>query len=292
MSLSTTEQQAFVQAVLNLKKGATDRYQPYTDTHVTYFGSVSGVRWAHQAPSFLPWHRRFLLDFERDLQQISGNASMGLPYWDWSQTRDTTRYPFSDTFLGGNGDPNSGSQGNAVITGPFQLGQWSVNDPSGSGFTYLARNFGAFAASLPASSEVAQVLGITPYDAASWNGSPTGSFRNQLEGFRGPNLHNRVHNFIGGTMPTAASPNDPVFFLHHCFIDKLWVDWQAANPSEPKYLPNGNGTSDVVDLNQAMQPWTDAPNTPVSLLDHTHWYSYDTDAPKPLKALVGQGARN
>ena len=26
-----------------------------------------------------------------------------------------------------------------------------------------------------------------------------------------------------------TSPNDPLFWLHHCYIDKLWAEWQEKN---------------------------------------------------------------
>ena len=43
-------------------------------------------------------------------------------------------------------------------------------------------------------------------------------------------IHNRIHVFVGGTMVSAESPHDPIFWLHHGFIDKFWADWQATNP--------------------------------------------------------------
>jgi hypothetical protein len=39
-------------------------------------------------------------------------------------------------------------------------------------------------------------------------------------------------------MVPMTSPNDPVFWLHHCFIDKLWADWQAKWQEEPPYAPS------------------------------------------------------
>ena len=37
--------------------------------------------------------------------------------------------------------------------------------------------------------------------------------------------HNSVHNNIGGIMPTLLSSIDPIFFMHHCNIDRLWDVW-------------------------------------------------------------------
>jgi len=41
--------------------------------------------------------------------------------------------------------------------------------------------------------------------------------------------HNPVHNLIGGWMPTMQSPRDPIFWLHHGNIDRLWVAWVNAD---------------------------------------------------------------
>ena len=44
-------------------------------------------------------------------------------------------------------------------------------------------------------------------------------------------IHNKIHGSLGGDMSNPwMSPNDPIFFLHHAFIDKMWDYWQAQNP--------------------------------------------------------------
>jgi tyrosinase len=45
-------------------------------------------------------------------------------------------------------------------------------------------------------------------------------------------FHNTVHIQVGGTMGTSASPADPIFWLHHAFIDKIFHDWQILHPTE------------------------------------------------------------
>ncbi|KAA3618218.1 MAG: hypothetical protein DWQ05_08480 [Calditrichaeota bacterium] len=42
-------------------------------------------------------------------------------------------------------------------------------------------------------------------------------------------FHNSVHGVVGGDMVSAASPSDPLFWLHHCFIDKLFANWQRMH---------------------------------------------------------------
>jgi hypothetical protein len=55
-------------------------------------------------------------------------------------------------------------------------------------------------------------------------------FQLHLESF-----HNLIHRAVGGDMSTSASPGDPIFWLHHANIDRLWAEWQkkhrAARPS-------------------------------------------------------------
>ena len=53
------------------------------------------------------------------------------------------------------------------------------------------------------------------------------TFQNTLEAAP---FHNRLHVLVGGTMVTSASPADPLFWLHHAFIDKTWADWQVLHP--------------------------------------------------------------
>lgn len=61
-------------------------------------------------------------------------------------------------------------------------------------------------------------------------------FQKKLEG-----VHNLVHNAVGGTMATSASPADPLFWLHHAFIDKLWEEWKASGDPQLD-PPNGTET--------------------------------------------------
>jgi hypothetical protein len=73
-------------------------------------------------------------------------------------------------------------------------------------------------------------------------------------------LHGNVHVFTGngqgmGQIPWAA--NDPIFWMHHCNIDRIWVSWNNAghaNPNTAGWLgkvfifagPDGKGVKAVV----------------------------------------------
>ena len=64
------------------------------------------------------------------------------------------------------------------------------------------------------------------------------------ESGRGLNMHGLVHNFVGGQMATGGpAANDPVFFLHHANVDRIFERWlQKYNGTPPSYQPIEGGT--------------------------------------------------
>ncbi|UYQ65943.1 tyrosinase MelC2 [Streptomyces peucetius] len=267
-ALTTAEKRRFTDAVLELKR--TGRYDAFVTTHNGFIMSDTdhGPRTGHRSPSFLPWHRRFLLDFEQALQSV--DPSVALPYWDWTVDRTPASSLWAADFLGGTGRSRDG----AVMDGPFAAaaGNWPITVRV-DGRDHLRRSLGARGLQLPTRAETDSVLAMPVYDMPPWNSASDG-FRNHLEGWRGVNLHNRVHVWVGGQMATGVSPNDPVFWLHHAFIDRLWTQWQTRHP-DSAYAPAA-ATSDVVDLHDPMRPWNDV--TPADMLDHRPHYTYDTAA--------------
>ncbi|MFE3761936.1 tyrosinase family protein [Streptomyces sp. NPDC059104] len=265
--LTAEEKRAFTNALLELKR--TGVYDRYVNAHNSFLMNDSdfGDRVGHRAPSFLPWHRRFLLDFESALQKVDPKVS--LPYWDWTVDRTASSSLWAADFLGGTNRARDGQ----VLDGPFAYagGKWAVT-VGVDARTYLRRTLGSGGAQLPTKDEVNSVLAMPTYDSAPWN-STSGGFRNHLEGWRGPGLHNKVHVWVGGHMASAASPNDPVFWMHHAFIDMLWSEWQRRNPKSA-YLPAAP-TANVVDFHGKLRPWNDV--TPADLMDHRKFYTFDTE---------------
>jgi hypothetical protein len=286
--------QQFVNAVLDLK--ANGKYDQYVQWHKDTIDDKTGRNDAHKGPAFFAWHRVFLLEFEKDLQRISGDPNLGLPYWDWRIDNSPTSSIWANNFMGGNG---KASDNWAVTDGPFRRGQWelhvrdSVDEP-----TYLRRQFGSDpdANSLPTGQDVQAALDATPFDVAPWNENSASGFRNMAEGYIPPQynpqtyipkMHNRVHAWVGGSMIPMTSPNDPVLFLHHCFMDKLWSDWQVlelqrGGPIDHSlYLPP-HGARPGHNLDDKMRPWNtvDLPHQSPSDVIFNHGqlgYRYDTD---------------
>jgi tyrosinase len=50
--------------------------------------------------------------------------------------------------------------------------------------------------------------------------------------------HNPVHNLIGGEMANMTSPRDPIFYLHHANIDRLWYAWVRSGGKRVPYTSN------------------------------------------------------
>ena len=107
--LTDTEKQKFVSAVLDLKaeKQKIDgpyTYDKYVQWHKDTVDDATGRNDAHKGPAFFAWHRVFLLEFEKDLQRISGDPNLGLPYWDWRFDNFPISSIWGNNFMGGNGN--------------------------------------------------------------------------------------------------------------------------------------------------------------------------------------------
>jgi len=275
------------------------RYDDYAYIHkqsmAGHPNTDPGPHPAHKGPMFFPWHREFLRQFELDLQAVSGDSNLTLPYWNWTKDQSIADpgFPFIDAFLGPDG---SDGDNDKVMSGEFaQINGWNLNiivpgaaDADGA----LRRQFGeSFGSSLPSALSVRDCLGITTYDSSPWNWSSSSStsFRNTTEGWVGPGrIHNAVHVWIGGSMGPSTSPNDPVFFLHHNNIDRMWAIWMQKHPGINHYLPLDSeptppGVHHFVRLNESMtelEGYFGGTIKPSGLLNHKSIVWYDSDLPE------------
>ncbi|TGA93791.1 tyrosinase family protein [Streptomyces sp. MZ04] len=279
--LTSAEKRRFVNAVLELKRKG--RYDEFVRTHVEHYvaDGDDGLRVAHMTPSFLPWHRRFLLDFERALQRV--DSSVTVPYWDWTADRTPGASIWGASLLGGNGRRSD----RQVVTGPFAHtnGHWKIKVGATNG-AFLMRDLGRphDPIELPTKHELDWAMRDPVYDTAPWDSTSDEGYRNKLEGWTSGignskwRNHNRVHRWVGGHMLGGASVNDPVFWLNHAFVDLLWDRWQARHPRSAPYLPaepprvgTGMGRGRVVARGEGMPPWDVKPE---ELFSHRGIYRY------------------
>ncbi|MQA12970.1 MAG: tyrosinase family protein [Pseudonocardiaceae bacterium] len=236
---------------------------------------------AHSGPVFLPWHRLMLLLLELQLQRVLGDDEVGLPYWDWAAdgALPSAAQPQAPIWqpdgIGGTGTP--------VADGPFGADRFQVRIDSDrfgrlrATDRGLRRTLAAGVRTLPTPQQVSAALRRPAYDLSPWDRGVAG-FRNHLEGWRPapPGLHNRVHVWIGGDMGPATSPNDPVFYLNHCNVDRIWEAWMVDRGRS--YQPP-QSASDQLRFHRTDDPMYSIlitqPITPGQVLDIGTFYSYD-----------------
>ena len=146
---------------------------------------------------FLPWHRAYLIVFERALREI--DDSLSIPYWDWNA--DGGR-------LEGFSDPNDFPEGSRWTRNP---GTRQDEQPEPGRMPWFTSE-----------AQVEAILSQMSYY----------QFTRSLE--TGP--HNDGHVWIGGHMNTMASPRDPAFWFHHAQVDRLWAQWQEVHPGQRAHL--------------------------------------------------------
>nr|WBO76383.1 tyrosinase family protein [Streptomyces sp. SBE_14.2] len=272
VDLTGPEREAFLEAVIRLKHrpapagpAGASVYDQFVALHRAVMsvrppGLAPGetVNFAHWNIGFCAWHRQYVREFERALQaEVPG---VTVPYWDWADHPGAVGELFTGDFLAslGTGAPAPVTDG--VLRNPVPPAErpawWPADPPGVTGFPVhplLEETFGTTLARArtgelwpPARTSVAV---LEQYVLQQPGVHPFWYFWTALEeGFSVPGpggmpvfvpTHNSGHNFIGGHMSRGFSPNDPVFWLHHANVDRIWANWQnrrlAAVPgSKPR----------------------------------------------------------
>ncbi|UGY11948.1 tyrosinase family protein (plasmid) [Bradyrhizobium septentrionale] len=161
---------------------------------------------------FLPWHRMYVYYFERIIRSVLGDQTFTLPYWDYT------------------------TPGKRAIPKQFRM----PNDPLYKVLYRANRNNGenqraevnegqTIDLDRPTTPLTLAVLGNPKYESDE---AGTG-FNEELDG----NLHGAVH-VLTGNPQNMGSPSwaarDPIFWLHHCNIDRLWAAWNAGGRKNPE----------------------------------------------------------
>ncbi len=155
---------------------------------------------------FLPWHRAYLIAFERELRKV--DPTLSIPYWDWDNDQGKL-IGFHD-FLALSSSRDLGlPPGVAPTDGNRRL--WFSSDELTEFFETFEGDYYFFTRTLEAGTR-----------------TQAGTIVGQ---------HGAGHNWIGGDMANVRiSPNDIVFWLHHAAVDRVWAKWQTLNQGERAYL--------------------------------------------------------
>ena len=237
--LTPGERDRFISAFAQLNNQGAGRFTDFRDMHT----NVSSPQ-AHGAPAFLPWHRAYLLDLERELQAI--DPSVALPYWRFDQASPNI---FTREFLG-----VSDALGTVQFSATNPLQFWKTDGVQGIN----RRPFFNTSAAPPGLRTEAQTLAL---------GTAFPAFRT-LEG----NPHGSAHVSFGGSISSInTAARDPLFFLLHCNVDRLWAKWQRNNgrfnPAVAASYDSNPGNPVGHNLTDTMWPWngvTGAPRPPTA----------------------------
>jgi tyrosinase len=216
--------------ITSLRKGISvmQARQPTDPTSWTFQANIHGTTssatnqeeaqaWnqcQHGSFYFFSWHRMYLYYFERILRAASSDPTLTLPYWNYTDDahkpdpdRRQLPLPFRQP-----ADPS-----NPLFVsdraGPMNDGTGYV--PPGDVDTSVAFSYLNFEASPGAG-------------AASFGGGEVSKPVHFQGDFGALELipHNVIHCDVGGCMcdPLCAA-QDPIFFLHHANVDRLWNRW-------------------------------------------------------------------
>jgi tyrosinase len=224
---------------------------------------------------FLPWHRMYLGYFEKivakTIADLGGPANWALPYWNYNQGVPSGKLP--DAFTQPqmpDGTPNplleplrdNGNDGNPFLPDSdvnlapaFQEHQFSGNGLGGStGFGGPVTNF-------------------------RHSGGAHGALESQP--------HDLVHVDVGGLMGDPGTAGyDPIFYLHHANIDRLWQVWLNADPTNQNPDANSKWQSFAFKFNDGLGNTPSlAPRDVLDSKGAPFYYQYD-DISLPDSAAV------
>jgi tyrosinase len=253
-TLMPGERDRFVAAFAKLNNQGLGRYVDFRNMHIG-----AGLQQAHGAAGFLPWHRTYILDLERELQAI--DPSVALPYWRFDRAAPNI---FKPEFMGVSDNLGTVSFAN---NNPLQF--WKTDGQPGVNRRPLFNIAGA--PPNPISEAATLALGTNFSQFRTMEGNPHGS----------------AHTSFGGFISsTSTAPRDPLFFLLHCNVDRLWAKWQRQNsrfnPAVVASFNNNNASPVGHRLQDSLWPWnglTGGPRPPTA--------PGGTLAPSPIVAAPG-----
>jgi tyrosinase len=161
---------------------------------------------------FLPWHRMHLMSFERLVRSITGATYFTMPYWNYT-------------------DPDR-----RALPPQFR----SPDDLRWKPLFRTDRNPGVNDG-LPIDQAGEAPLGLNAMMSPLYADTRDGDagFCANLDNAPHSSVHVDVGTREKGMGAVSWAANDPIFWLHHCNIDRIWASWNRAggpNPKDEGYL--------------------------------------------------------
>jgi tyrosinase len=208
--VSPADQGAFKAAISRLVQDGT--YLTLVRHHMDMRHNMHGSMGEVGLYRFLAWHRRYLVEFERELQRVdrllrpTATQRVGVPYWRWQD-------PFPSWMVGFL--PARNPQNNQPV--PARKNAAPPQKASASDVDLIVNRSGTQHTQLPGENDYTKFT----FAVEGWGRRSDGS---SLPG------HNHGHSWIGGIMNnTSTSPTDPMFWLHHAEVDRLWHIWRQRH---------------------------------------------------------------
>jgi hypothetical protein len=170
----------------------------------------------HRTNYFFPWHRLFLYYFERVLQDAASDPSLRLPYWDYT---NPAQLAMPAEFRA----PTYTNAAGQTVDNPL------YEKRRAPGWEQGTRKLRANDTDIDLALDNPNFL--TTNDPA---GEEVPGYQSTIEG----SPHGYVHCAVMGCRATVMgavpySANDPIFWIHHCNIDRLWECWLSRGNKTP-----------------------------------------------------------
>ena len=269
-------------------------YMSWADVQARPGGQNSGYC-THVSPLFSTWHRPYLALFEQALHAHAQDAAsefdgpdrelygaiardLRLPYWDWAAPPPGGSV-LSD-ILGMETVTVRTPRGNQVIENPLYSYLFHPETRRHLSTPYERTVRSPVSQAEDAASQnnvVAQRLDrsrdslrqrlynlITTYDDFRAFGSSAWAQSNNQDADSLEGVHDTIHGLVGsgGQMSfPSLSAFDPIFFLHHCMVDRVFAMWQVLYPSSYVQPASSEGGTFAispgvqVDTNTALTPF-------------------------------------
>ncbi|CCN80688.1 Putative Tyrosinase (melanin production) [Vibrio nigripulchritudo SFn27] len=247
--------------------------------------------------AFLTWHRSYVYSFEKALntalkwKREDPDLELTLPYWDWTQFKTSTH--------ASNGLPKLLNE----LTYTNADGDETDNPLARAKSLYRVISQGLsgdeeFTHRYP--DQFRQNIPVLKNEVDRYLTNPS-FVRFQADLDRG--AHGAIHVFVGGQNSNSPLPAnsgdmsrvisasyDPIFWLHHCMVDKIWADWQTLHPHTniPQIILDhvvydSRIGSDLIDHEETLRYIYSEDSVETAVADTG---TVDTITPKPLSAGV------